>query len=46
MSSTDLYRTVDPFGNILELCEIPVEEENPTTLPGVSTLGTYPQQES
>lgn len=31
----------DPFGNIIELCEIPVPEENPTKLPGVSCLGNY-----
>ncbi len=32
----------DPFGNIIELCEIPSEEENPINLPGVSSLGSYP----
>ncbi len=31
----------DPFGNIIELCEIPVPEEDPTRLPGVSTLGQF-----
>lgn len=31
----------DPFGNIIELCEVPVPEENPTTLPGVNCLGDY-----
>ncbi len=35
----------DPFGNILELCEIPVPQENPTTLPGVSSLDNFPHQE-
>ena len=35
----------DPFGNILELCEIPTPGESPTTLPGVSSLGRYPEQE-
>ena len=28
----------DPCGNIIELCEIPRPEENPTLLPGVSCL--------
>ena len=32
----------DPFGNIIELCEIPTEAENPVALPGVSALGSYP----
>lgn len=36
----------DPFGNIIELCEIPAAAENPTNLPGVSSLGNYPQQEN
>lgn len=31
----------DPFGNIIELCEIPVPEENPTRLPGVDKLGNF-----
>ena len=31
----------DPFGNIIELCEIPCPEESPETLPGVSCLGSY-----
>jgi catechol 2,3-dioxygenase-like lactoylglutathione lyase family enzyme len=31
----------DPFGNIIELCEIPVPEENPTRLPGVDRLGEF-----
>ncbi len=31
----------DPFGNIIELCEIPCPEESPETLPGVSCLGNY-----
>jgi catechol 2,3-dioxygenase-like lactoylglutathione lyase family enzyme len=28
----------DPFGNIVELAEIPAPEENPTCLPGISRL--------
>ena len=28
----------DPSGNIIELCEVPNEQENPTTLPGVNCL--------
>ncbi len=28
----------DPFGNIIELCEIPNESENPVNLPGISSL--------
>ena len=36
----------DPFGNILELCEIPATHEDPTSLPGVSSLGSYPRQET
>ena len=36
----------DPFGNIIELCEIPAERENPTELPGVSSLGNYSREES
>jgi catechol 2,3-dioxygenase-like lactoylglutathione lyase family enzyme len=31
----------DPFGNIIELCEIPSEEEHPTNLAGVSCLDTF-----
>lgn len=31
----------DPFGNILELCEVACEEESLLTLPGVSTLGSH-----
>lgn len=31
----------DPFGNIIELCEIPVPEEEPTRLPGINCLGTH-----
>ena len=31
----------DPFGNIIELCEIPAPEENPTNLPGVDRLGDF-----
>ena len=31
----------DPFGNIIELCEIPTKEEDPRNLPGISSLGTY-----
>ncbi len=30
----------DPCGNIIELCEIPTPEENPTNLPGISALNT------
>jgi catechol 2,3-dioxygenase-like lactoylglutathione lyase family enzyme len=32
----------DPFGNIIELAEIPNPEECPTTLPGVSRLAGRP----
>ena len=28
----------DPSGNIIELCEVPNEQENPTVLPGVNRL--------
>ena len=28
----------DPCGNIIELCEMPNEQENPTVLPGVNCL--------
>ena len=30
----------DPCGTIIELCEIPAPEENPTKLPGISALNT------
>ena len=32
----------DPFGNIIELAEIPDPLESPLNLPGVSSLGNYP----
>ena len=32
----------DPFGNIIELCEIPNEAENPANLPGISSLNSNP----
>lgn len=32
----------DPFGNIIELCEVPRPEEALTILDGVKSLGTYP----
>ena len=35
----------DPFGNIVELAEIPEDREDPRRLPGVNTLGTYGGQE-
>lgn len=35
----------DPFGNIIELCEIPNDEENPLRLPGIKALSCYPEQE-
>lgn len=28
----------DPCGNIIELCEVPCEQENPTLLPGINCL--------
>jgi hypothetical protein len=31
----------DPFGNIIELAEIPSPTESPLTLPGVTSLGTH-----
>ena len=31
----------DPFGNIIELCEVPRPEESLTSLPGVTFLGAY-----
>ena len=31
----------DPFGNIIELAEVPNPQENPTTLPGVSRLSDF-----
>jgi catechol 2,3-dioxygenase-like lactoylglutathione lyase family enzyme len=31
----------DPFGNIIELAEIPNPQEDPTTLPGVDKLGDF-----
>jgi catechol 2,3-dioxygenase-like lactoylglutathione lyase family enzyme len=31
----------DPFGNIVELCEIPTEAEDPRNLPGIKQLGNY-----
>ena len=31
----------DPFGNVIELCEIPAAEENPTRLPGVQCLSDF-----
>ncbi len=31
----------DPFGNIIELAEIPNPRENPTELPGVDRLGDF-----
>jgi catechol 2,3-dioxygenase-like lactoylglutathione lyase family enzyme len=31
----------DPFGNIIELCEIASENEHPARLPGVTTLGSH-----
>ncbi len=31
----------DPFGNIIELAEIPSPTESPLTLPGVSSLGEH-----
>jgi glyoxylase I family protein len=31
----------DPFGNIIELAEIPNSQENPTTLPGVDKLSDF-----
>ena len=31
----------DPFGNIIELAEIPVPSESPLSLPGVNGLGNF-----
>ena len=31
----------DPFGNMIELCEIPGGDEHPTKLPGVSKLDEF-----
>jgi catechol 2,3-dioxygenase-like lactoylglutathione lyase family enzyme len=31
----------DPFGNIIELCEIPTSSEDPRNLPGIRCLGDY-----
>ena len=31
----------DPFGNIIELAELPSKEEDPRNLPGVDSLGEY-----
>ena len=31
----------DPFGNIIELAEIPSDAEDPRNLPGVDSLGDY-----
>ncbi len=31
----------DPFGNIIELAELPSREEDPRNLPGVNSLGDY-----
>jgi catechol 2,3-dioxygenase-like lactoylglutathione lyase family enzyme len=31
----------DPFGNIIELCNIASEPENPVNLPGISQLDAY-----
>ena len=31
----------DPFGNIIELAEIPAPSESPLTLPGVHSLGNH-----
>lgn len=31
----------DPFGNIVELCEVAKPEEHPLRLPGVASLGQY-----
>ncbi len=33
----------DPFGNIIELAEVPSQAELPTNLPGVSRLGKFPK---
>ena len=31
----------DPFGNIIELCDIPTAEEDPRNLPGIDCLSDY-----
>jgi catechol 2,3-dioxygenase-like lactoylglutathione lyase family enzyme len=31
----------DPFGNMIELCQIPSPEESPVNLPGVEKLGNF-----
>ena len=31
----------DPFGNIIELAELPTKDEDPRNLPGVDSLGDY-----
>lgn len=31
----------DPFGNIIELAELPSKEEDPRNLPGIDSLGDY-----
>ena len=31
----------DPFGNIIELAELPSKDEDPRNLPGVDSLGDY-----
>jgi len=31
----------DPFGNIIELAELPSTEEDPRNLPGIDSLGDY-----
>jgi len=31
----------DPFGNIIELAELPTPEEDPRNLPGINSLGDY-----
>ena len=31
----------DPFGNIIELAELPSKEEDPRNLPGINSLGDY-----
>lgn len=39
----DIYTVYcrDPFGNIIELAELPSADEDPRNLPGVDSLGTY-----
>ena len=31
----------DPFGNMIELCQIPTPEESPVNLAGVAELGNF-----